>query len=75
MFVLFLCLFIPIPAQAAPLYNVDDSGNMIIDSVLDESTGEVTVLPDPITDDTTYEEVIDDAGIKRYPELEPYDAA
>lgn len=63
MFVLFLCLFIPIPAQAAPLYNVDDSGNMIIDSVLDESTGEVMVLPDPITDDTTYEEVIDDAGI------------
>lgn len=60
---LFLCLFIPIPALAAPLYNVDDSGNLIIDSVIDESTGEVTDLPDPITDDTTYEEVISDAGL------------
>lgn len=55
--------FLPITASAAPLYDVDDNGNVVIDSVIDEDTGEVTQLPEPVTDDSQFEEAMDNGTV------------
>ena len=54
-----LCLFslLPLTALASPVYDIDESGNVVIDSVVDDDTGISQPLDSPIADDRDFEEI------------------
>lgn len=54
-----LCLFslLPLTALASPVYDIDESGNLVIGSVIDDDTGVSVPLDEPITDDREFEEI------------------
>jgi hypothetical protein len=60
-----LCLFslLPLTALASPVYDIDESGNVVIDSVVDDDTGVSQPLDTPITDDRDFEEIQDGSNV------------
>lgn len=53
-----------IRVDASPIYDTDEDGNIVIDELLDESNGNVTVLDEPLyTDDEILEVVPDGTNV------------